>query len=77
MHWAYTTEELGRAVRRLRTAQGLTQDELAERLGVARMTVSRLERGEPVHLRTALAALAECGHAVAVVPKFSHVTVSP
>lgn len=37
---------VGRNVRRLRTAAGLTQAELAERMGVDRAYVSGLELGE-------------------------------
>ncbi len=39
------------------------------------MTISRLERGEPVSVDIALRALSECGIAVALVPKFSRVKV--
>jgi HTH-type transcriptional regulator/antitoxin HipB len=71
----YDTAELGSYVRRVRKTKGLRQDELAERLGVTRMTVSRLERGEPVSVDTALRALSECGYAIAVAPKFTRVAV--
>jgi transcriptional regulator with XRE-family HTH domain len=37
---------VGRNVRRLRAAAGLTQAQLAERMGVDRAYVSGLERGE-------------------------------
>jgi HTH-type transcriptional regulator/antitoxin HipB len=67
----YDTAEFGDSVRRVRNDQGLTQAELAERLGVTRMTVSRLERGDSVSLETALRALSECGYALAAAPKFS------
>jgi transcriptional regulator with XRE-family HTH domain len=70
---AYDAGEFGDAVRRVRHEKGLTQTQLAERLGVSRMTVSRLEAGETVAMDTALGALSECGYAVAVVPKFSDV----
>jgi transcriptional regulator with XRE-family HTH domain len=71
----YDTVELGSHVRRARQQKGLRQEELADRLGVTRMTVSRLERGEPVSVDTALRALSECGYAIAVAPKFTRVTV--
>jgi HTH-type transcriptional regulator / antitoxin HipB len=71
----YDTAEFGASVRRARHQKGLRQDELAERLGVTRMTVSRLERGEPVSVDTALRALSECGYAIAVAPKFTRVAV--
>jgi transcriptional regulator with XRE-family HTH domain len=71
----YDTAELGEHLRRARQERGLQQDQLAERIGVTRMTISRLERGESVSIDTALRALSECGAALAVVPKFSRVTV--
>lgn len=70
-----TAEELGQSIRRAREARGWQQADLAERVGVARMTVSRLERGEAVSVETAIRALSECGCGVVVVPKFSRVTV--
>jgi HTH-type transcriptional regulator / antitoxin HipB len=71
----YDTAELGERVRRARQGRGFHQDELADRIGVTRMTISRLERGESVSVDTALRALSECGIALALVPKFSRVTV--
>lgn len=71
----YDTVELGERVRRVRQAKGLHQDELADRLGVTRMTISRLERGQSVSVDTALRALSECGYAIAVAPKFTRVAV--
>lgn len=73
--WAYDAQELGRAVRRVRHETEMTQSELADRLGVARMTVSRLENGEAVSIETAIRALSECGYAVAVAPKFARLVV--
>jgi len=72
----YASAELGERLRRARQEKGLHQDELADRIGVTRMTISRLERGESVSVDTALRALSECGAALAVVPKFSRVTVN-
>lgn len=71
----YDTAELGDHVRRARQEKGLRQEELADRIGVTRMTLSRLERGEPVSVDTALRALSECGYAIAVAPKFTRVAV--
>jgi len=46
-------KRLGRRIRELRKRQRLSQTELAEKAGVALMTVSRLERGEhDPHVRT-------------------------
>lgn len=72
---AYDTAELGEHIRRARHERGFQQEELAERNGVTRMTISRLERGESISVDTALRALSECGAALAVVPKFSRVAV--
>lgn len=75
VRWAYDPKELGRAVKLVRAERSLTQGQLAERLGIARMTLSRLERGEAVSVETALRALSECGYALAVVPKFSRLVI--
>ncbi len=71
---ALTATDFGESVRRVRKTRGFRQDELAERTGVTRMTISRLERGDPVSIETAIRALSECGFEVVVVPKFSRVS---
>jgi transcriptional regulator with XRE-family HTH domain len=71
----YDTAEFGEHVRRARQGKGLRQDELADRIGVTRMTISRLERGESVSVDTAMRALSECGAALVVVPKFSRIAI--
>jgi HTH-type transcriptional regulator/antitoxin HipB len=71
----YDTAEFGARLRALRQAKGLRQEELADRIGVTRMTISRLERGEAVSVDTALRALSECGYAIAVAPKFTRLAV--
>jgi len=71
----YDTTELGEQIRRVRVQRGLQQDELADRLGVTRMPVSRLVRGQSVSADTAVHALPECGYAGAVAPKFTRVAV--
>jgi transcriptional regulator with XRE-family HTH domain len=46
-------KRLGQEIRRLRKDRRLSQTELAERAGVALMTISRIERGEhDPHIRT-------------------------
>jgi len=75
VRWAYDAAELGVAIRRVRRDHGLTQAELGDRLGVARMTISRLENGDSVSVETALRALAECGCAMAIAPKFSRLRI--
>ena len=45
--------KLGQRIRKLRKQQKLSQTELAEKAGVALMTISRIERGEhDPHVRT-------------------------
>ena len=76
-HWrAVTPEEFGAAVRRARKGKGWQQSDLADLLGVTRMTISRLERGGPVNIETAMRALSECGYGLVIVPKFARVEVS-
>ena len=43
-----TTDPIGQRVRTLRVQHALTQKDLAERAGVARFAVIRIERGDPV-----------------------------
>lgn len=42
-----TPEDLGRFLARVRQDRGLTQEELAEELGVSRRYVSEIENGKP------------------------------
>ncbi|HEX5309636.1 MAG TPA: helix-turn-helix domain-containing protein [Solirubrobacteraceae bacterium] len=58
----YTPASFGQAIRHYRTQAGLTQDELAERVGIDRTYLSRLEGGgETRQLRRILAILRELG----------------
>lgn len=43
----HTSEDLGRFLARVRQDHGLTQEELAEDLGVSRRYVSEIENGKP------------------------------
>lgn len=56
-----TPGDLGALIRHARKSRHLSQDELAEQLGVSRMTISRLERGGDVASSTALGAMGLCG----------------
>ena len=69
--------ELGALVRRMRRLRGWRQDELARRCDVARMTVSRLERGGDVSGATMVRAFSELGLELIVAPKHSRVRVTP
>lgn len=49
--------QFGASFRRERLALKLTQGQLAEKVGLARQTISQIEKGENVGLHTILAAL--------------------
>jgi transcriptional regulator with XRE-family HTH domain len=58
----YTPASFGQAIRHYRTQAGLTQHELAERVGLDRTYVSKLESGgDTQQLRRILAILRELG----------------
>lgn len=71
----YDSRELGALLRQVRVERGLTQAELADRLGVVRGTISRMEQGDSGSIETAMSALAECGYAVAIAPKFAKLVI--
>ncbi|TMU57112.1 helix-turn-helix domain-containing protein [Flagellimonas algicola] len=55
IEWAHMTdsaivEQLGRYIRRLRLQQDTSQAQLAEKAGLNRWTISKIENGEPVTL---------------------------
>jgi DNA-binding XRE family transcriptional regulator len=60
----------GEALRELRLARGLTQREVAERLGMAQPEVSKLERRRDVRLSTARAYVAAVGGRLGLVARF-------
>jgi len=64
---------LGTVIRELRRERSWTQDELADRANVARMTISRLERGEDVSVITTLRCISELGYICVIAPKASKV----
>lgn len=58
----YTTASLGQAIRHYRKQAGLTQAELAHRVGIDRSYLSRLERGHQTEqVRHILAILRQLG----------------
>ena len=54
--------ELGDRIRSARQQAKLTQADLSKRAGIARDTLSRLERGEPVDTPTLMRVLSALGH---------------
>ena len=62
----YDAADVGRAIRALRIRRGWTQSELAEWLGVHRVTVAKLERGGGVDLPLAVRALSVLGASMTI-----------
>ena len=65
----YDAVDVGRAVRDLRRRRDWSQSDLAEWLGVHRVTVAKLERGGPVDLPLAIRALALLGADLRIVSR--------
>lgn len=61
----------------MRKEKSLTQVELAARVGVGRMTIVRLEAGEPISFVTVWSVLEELGYEAIAVPRFAEVAVTP
>ncbi|WP_200954738.1 helix-turn-helix domain-containing protein [Arthrobacter sp. Soil782] len=72
---AVDAASLGRSISEARKEAGMTQRELAARLGVGRGTVVRLENGEAVSVVVAMHAIRIIGRDVALVPRFSRLQV--
>jgi transcriptional regulator with XRE-family HTH domain len=60
---------LAQALTRLRKSHGMTHGELAERAGVSRMTIQRIEAGEDVRLHTLLDVLRALDMDLQIVPE--------
>lgn len=73
---AVDAASLGRSIAEARKEAGLTQQQVASRLRVARGTIVRLENGGPVSLVLAMEAIRLVGRDVALIPRFSKVQVS-
>ncbi len=77
MDEAFDTAGLGRAIRRLRVHREMTQETLAEWLGVSRQTVISMEQGGPVSVAAVMRAIALLGAKVVVARKGAVVTEEP
>lgn len=65
-----TPVELGRALARIRRSRGLTQEQMAARIGVDRSYLARMENGLATEQLTRLfAVLRESGFEVDLVPR--------
>lgn len=69
-------DALAHAVSACRQAAGLTQEQLAQRLGVNRTTVIDMEAGRNQALARAADALSLLGYDLLVVPRAARVTVT-
>lgn len=65
----YGAADIGRAVRDLRRGRGWSQSDLAEWLGVHRVTVAKLEHGGAVDLPLVMRAFAVLGADVRIVER--------
>lgn len=74
---ARNTEALGHALQAVRVAAGHTQTDLAHTISSSRPTISRMEHGNPTTTDTVLDALTACGYELVVVPRGSHISVTP
>jgi transcriptional regulator with XRE-family HTH domain len=63
----FSAPELGRQLRHERRALGLTQQQLAMRVGVSRQTLIDLEKGKNVSLQVLMSILAGLGKALKLV----------
>ena len=74
---AYSCEQLGEFLREARRERGVTQREMAERLGFSPVTLSALETGKNVSAAKVERYLQQMGFRVVVVPKGAEVEVRP
>lgn len=72
---AVDAASLGRSIADARKEAGLTQQDVAQKLGVTRGTIVRLERGGPVSSVVAMNAIRAVGRDVALVPRFAKLQV--
>jgi len=64
-------QSLGRSIRQRRVDLGLSQDDIAESLGVSRTTISHIENGRPGTVATLLNVLDSLGLDLLVAPRHS------
>lgn len=69
--------EIGGAIRRMRLGQNLTQQELALRAGVDRMTLGKLENGQGANLLTLIQLLRALGQLETLSDFEEHPVTSP
>ncbi len=73
---AYSYEEIGQFLREARRARGITQAEMAKKLGFSAVTLSALETGKNVSSVKVENYLQMLGYRMVIVPKTAQVEVS-
>ena len=73
---AYSYEEIGQFLREARRARGITQAQMAKKLGFSTVTLSALETGKNVSSAKVERYLQMLGYRMVIVPKTAQVEVS-
>ena len=73
---AYSYEDIGQFLREARRARGITQTQMAKKLGFSTVTLSALETGKNVSSAKVERYLQMLGYRMVIVPKTAQVEVS-
>lgn len=73
---AYSFEDIGQFLRETRRERGITQAQMAKRLGFSTVTLSALETGKSVSSAKVERYLQMLGYRMVIVPKTANVEVS-
>ena len=73
---AYSFDDIGQFLREARRTRGITQAQMAKRLGFSAVTLSALETGKNVSTAKVEKYLQELGYRMVIVPKSADVKVT-